>query len=215
MGVDFHWVGTTISRGGSHNGFGTIVSFPSSVANPPAGTILSTQTGVTYPIANGGAGIVPFGSTVYPSQDCDVYVKANGTGGSYYDWANAFNIVYKSNGTYIASETGNTVVNIGGTYYQTGTYSNDYYHDGSGGSYSSGSTSYFDYGTFITSIPYQTEVPTGSASYYNNGTTNDYYNDNNGGYYSSSGGAFYSTGTFIFNDGTYDYWWDGYGGYYI
>ena len=58
-----------------------------------------------------------------------------------------------------------------------------------------------------------------SFHYEDDGTYNVYdrIHDGSGGYtdvFNSSGGAFYSFGTFIYNNGTYDYNWNGSGGYY-
>lgn len=181
---------------------GEIPSGP--ISYPPAGTILNTFSGVDYPIANGGAS-VQVDVNYYPSQYCDVYLKADGVGGSYYDWANAFNVTYKSNGTSITNFSGTSYVTINGTSYPNGSYSTDYFHDGMGGSYSSGSNSYSSNGDFITSDSNSgsNSISTPAGSFvYESWTGHNYYHDGMGGYYSSLVGySQASDGTFIGNDG--------------
>ena len=272
MSVRFQFAGDKDISVGRAGG-ASVFSLPGPISFPPAGTILNVYGGVEYPLANGGASVEANGN-YYPSQYCDVYLKADGVGGSYYDWANAFNVTYKPYGTSITSISGTSYVTINGTQYPNGSYYSDYFHDGSGGSYSSGSSSYSSYGTFITSDSNSgsnsISTPVGSFAY-ESWTGNDYYHDGMGGYYSNvvgysqasdgtfigsdtnggslttevpsgsgnyfayhswssidyyfqlSGYTYYgiqqgtstaSYGQFITYDGSYNYYWDGSGGYY-
>lgn len=194
--------------------FGEVLGEPPSF--PPAGTILETLTSQPYPIAEGGATVYA-GSAInpYPSQFASVYRKANGTGGNYLDWANAFDIGYYSYGTNITTENLPTYVSVNGTNYASGTFDQSWLHDGGGGYYTeTANFSYTSYGTFIVSFINNTEVPSGSGSYYENGTTSDYYHDGYGGSYNSIGGSYYYGGTYITNYSGTDYYWNGSGGYY-
>ena len=272
MSVRFQFAGDKDISVGRAGG-ASVFKLPGPVSFPEAGTILNTFGGVEYPIANGGAS-VDVNGTGYASQTCDVYLKADGLGGSYYDWANAFNINYKSYGVTITNISGTTYVDVNGTQYPNGSYSTDYFHDGTGGQYSSGSSSYSSYGDYITSDSNSgsnsISTPVGSFVY-ESWTGHEYYHDGMGGYYSNvvgysqaSDGTFIGTdsaggtnqtevpsgsgnyftysswtsidyyfqlsgytysyyyqgvtsanyGDFITNDGTYDYYWDGSGGYY-
>ena len=186
-------------------GRGGLLFSPNDGTYPPAGTILNTYVGVEFHIANGGASVEVNGN-YYPSQYCDVYLKADGVGGSYYDWASAFNVIYKSSGTFILNNSGTLYVNINGTNYLAGSYNYDYYHNGSGGSYSSGSSSYSSNGDYITSDSNSgsnsISTPIGSFEY-ESWTGHNYYHDGSGGYYSSLAGySQASDGTFIGTDST-------------
>ena len=274
MGVDLHRIGTGISSGTSRTGFGNIVSFPSVAPSyPAAGTILETLTNETFPIANGG-GIVTYNGTQYENQNADVYRKANGTGGNYLDWANAFNLTYKT-GTFTSYSNSSANIVINGTSYGAGcSYSgevehngsggyneinqsggcsyagsfitndgnggsltistpiglyayetwtgNEWLHDGSGGYYSvhTGVTTYSN-GAFIGNDPnggyYNTEVPNGNGNYftYYTWSSRDYFYNGSLGYYSQDQNTWSASyGTFITYDGSYNYYWDGYGGFY-
>lgn len=73
------------------------------------------------------------------------------------------------------------------------------------------------YGTPIYSNANQAEVPSWSGNYYSNGLIDSYFWDGTGSspwYYSTVSGSYHPYGTFIYNDGTYDWYWDGTGGYY-
>jgi hypothetical protein len=272
MSVRFKYAGDKdISAGRS--GGASIFSLPGPISFPEAGTILETLYTQEYPLAEGGNGVSVLGSS-YPSQTADVYRKADGTGGNYLDWANAFNVNFKSYGSYITNESGTTSVNINGTDYSTGTYETQYYHDGSGWYYASGSSSYSNSGGLITTDNISggnyISTPVGSF-YYESWSGYSYYHDGSGGYYSEmndfvqqSDGTFIGTdstggtnstevpsgsgnyftygswssidyyyqlsgntysyyyqgvmstnyGDYITYDGTYNYYWDGTGGYY-
>lgn len=200
MGVDFNRISFGISSGLSRNGFGSIVSFPSEAPSfPEAGTILNTLSGTTYIIAEGGAS-VDISGTNYPTQSCGLYIKADGSGGSYEDWDNVFDVAYKGTGDLIVNQSGTSYVDVNGTYYPNGTYSNDYFHDGAGGYFSNGSNSYTQYGDLITtdSVSGNNSISTPIGSFaYETWTGNEYYHDGNGGYYSSH------TGVVTANDGDY------------
>lgn len=217
MGVDFNRISFGISSGTSRTGFGSIVSFPSEPPSfPPAGTVLETLIGQPYPISEGGATVYAGSAiTPYPSQFASVYRKANGTGGNYLDWANAFDIGYYSYGTNITTENLPIYVNVRGNSYPSGTFDQSWLHDGGGGYYTeTANVSYTSYGTSIAVFNNVTEVPSGNMTYRDNGTTTEYYHDGYGGSYSLDFGSYYSYGTFIDNIGGTDYYWDGNGGYY-
>lgn len=145
----------------------------------------------------------------------------DGTGGFY---LNNTNGSYYANGT----DTGLTGIDTpnqsevpsgSSNYFNNGTFTG-YTWDGSGGynypvqkgSYYAGGT---DTGLTGLDTDNQTEVPTGSSTYFNNGTKTGYEWDGTGYYnYPVQKGSYYSNGTFIYNDGTYDYYWNGSGGYY-
>lgn len=189
MGVDLHRIGTTISRGTSNNGFGTIVSFPSVPAGfPAAGTILSTLENVTFPVAENGEYQQwqdPFELGYYsvPVQYTDVYVKADGYGGSYTDWANAFNEEYYPFGTilYYGSWATNSYqinTNCNGTQYITdGGVRGVACAEGNGGIYT-GAYEYRYLMSFGTQVYYES-CDDGSGNYIDT----YYYSDGNGYYY--------------------------------
>lgn len=175
MSVNLDRISKTISRGSSHNGFGNIVSFPSVASFPPAGSFNSWLYDVTYPIANGGGYV--YTTANYPNQFCDVEVKNNGTGGTYIDWATATDVQYFAWGNEINSYSGNYTITVslyfgGSVTVDSGSYGGSYYHDGTGGYYTSGGASYVSYGTYIASSD-------DGSNYYT------YYHDGSGGYYES------------------------------
>lgn len=199
-------------------GFGsgsfTFGEVPSGGGIPPAGTILYTHTGYEYPISEGGA-YVSINASNYPTQVGDVYEKADGSGGSYYDWVNVFNVQYKSYGTLITSNVlVPSYINLFGTNYQNGTYTDSYRSDGAGSYYQTTEDLFYYSGALIVTIDNMEEVPVGSNSFYADGTYVNYFHDGGGGYTSSAGGAYYSWGNYITNYSGTDYYWDGYGGYY-
>jgi hypothetical protein len=75
-------------------------------------------------------------------------------------------------GTYLRSDSGTYTVDLCGSTYQVGTWSGDFYANGSCGEYFSGTSEYAPYGTYITNCD--------GYNYYSNGT---------GGYYSESTGG--------------------------
>jgi hypothetical protein len=175
------------------------------VSYPEAGTILETLTSQTYPISEGGASVQHSGVN-YPSQNADVYRKANGTGGDYLDWANAFNLTYKTGiFTSYSSSTANIVIN-GSSYGAGCTYTGDVEHDGSGGyneiNQGGGCASA---GSLITSDSNSGSetiaTPIGNYAY-ETWTGNDWFHDGSGGYYSVKVNvSTQGNGAYIGNDG--------------
>jgi len=274
MSVRFQFAGDKDISVGRAGG-ASLFSLPGAISFPAAGTILNTLYGQEYPISEGG-GSFYFGTTggSVSNQICSVYEKADGVGGSYYDWASAFDVSFRPYSQSFYSDSGNSYVTINTTNYTNGSWSNDYFHDGAGYYYSSGSSSYSPYGDSITSdsnsgsnsistpvgsFAYeswtgysyyhdgyggyysnmdgysqasdgtfigtdsaggsnQTEVPSGSGNYftYSSWTSIDYYFQLSGNTYSSIQQGTWSVnyGDYITNDGTYNYYWDGTGGYY-
>ena len=230
------------------DGFGTgsfqISEIAGEISFPAQGTILETLTGQTYPIAEGGAAVT-VNSNNYPSQTASVYRKANGSGGNYLEWASAFDIAYIGNGTTFESSPNQAyqgeVPSSSGNYYQGGTYTILYKHDGAGGYYED-NTNYSYYGngtdTNISGLGsnQQTEIPSGSGNYFDNGQMTGYTWNGSGGYnYPVTKGSYYNSGVFItfVPDGTFststevpsgsgnyydakqcgnDYFWNGSGG---
>lgn len=184
---------------------------------PPAGTILSTLYGTTYPTAYGGTTVyVGMLTNSYENQNCDVNIVADGLGGSYTDWTNATNIVYKT--SFIGNDNmpgSSSVSTPVGNYTYASWDSLNYYHDGTG-SYTTSGVNYSESGagSYIGNDPSngngEMEVPSGSTFYFAYGSYSgtNYYYDGSGGYYASPNWVtFVSDGDFITNDGTYDYFW--------
>lgn len=70
-------------------------------------------------------------------------------------------------GTYIRSDSGILQVYLCGTYYQVGSWSGDFYTDGTcGGETFSGTTEYVPYGTYLTSCDGYNHYSNGSGGYY-------------------------------------------------
>ena len=218
MGVDFNRIGFGISSGTSRNGFDTIVSFPSVPAgNPAEGTILSTLYATTYPVSEGGQTVyIPELINTYENQNCDVNVVADGSGGSYTDWANVTNVVYKTNFIENYNFSGsNSISTPVGNFTIASWDSLDIYHDGMGG-YSTTPVNPVNAsaGDYIGNDPSngngELEVPSGNNTFFAYGSFSgtNYYYDGMGGYYTSPiWVTFVSDGDFIWNDGTYDYYW--------
>lgn len=176
------------------------------VSFPPAGTILETLTAQTYPISNGG-GFVDYNATQYPNQNADVYRKADGFGGNYLDWANAFNVTYKT-GVFTSYTSYSSDIVINGTSYGAGcSYSGDVEHNGSGGyteiNQSGGcSSSGFLITSDSNSGSNSISTPVGSFAY-ESWSGNNYYHDGSGGYYSQyTGFTSQGNGAYIGDDGT-------------
>jgi hypothetical protein len=190
-----------------------------SASVPAEGTILNTLYATTYLSSEGGSELfVGALGNYYANQNCDVNVVADGSGGSYTDWANATNIVYKT--TYIGNDNtagGNSISTPVGTFTHSSWDSLDYYHDGTGSfstspvnPYSAGSGTYI--GQDSVSGDLSLEVPSSSGSFwiYGSSSGSNYYYDGAGGYYTSPYGISItvSDGGFIYNDsGTSDYYW--------
>lgn len=211
MGVDLHFIGTGISAGVSHNGFGGIVSnFVPSGSFPPAGSYVQTLYGVEYPVELGGEYFAnPVTSENVPSQTCDVDELNDGSGGTYLDATSITNINYIPTATLFATD-------IGGIYTQTpvevpsgtSTYFDSefsytyHYHDGSGSYYTeTDHWQYYSNGAFIVEdySGYQLEVPEGTGNYFATGKYNALVWNGSGGYTTgaTNQGSFYSVGTHI------------------
>ena len=174
-----------ISAGRS--GGASIFSLPVPAGFPAAGTILNTLNDVVFPVSEGGSYATwqdPFELSTYsfPNQTVDVYVKADGSGGSYTDWVNYFDLRNIAGG--IVAQYGQWTTNT----YQITTYCNatQYvtdgdirgvgYHDGAGGV-----TTFYEYSnvmSFGTQVYYES-CDDGSGNYIDT----YYYADGNGYYY--------------------------------
>ena len=226
MSVRFQFAGDKDISVGRAGG-ASLFKLPGAISFPAAGTILETLTLQTYPIAEGGAAVT-VNSNNYPSETASVYRKANGSGGNYLDWASAFDVAYIGNGTTFESSPNQAyqgeVPSSSGNYYQGGTYTILYKHDGAGSSYNEGGDySYEPNGTEVsTSLRYGFVYFTTAiyGSDWQNGTytADSYYWNGNGGYYTGTTptlGSFHAYGTLITNDGNGNYYyWDGNNGYY-
>jgi hypothetical protein len=134
---------------------------------PAAGSILRYET-VIYPISEGGAyvtidGEPGFNDADYPSQSCDIAVKADGSCGEYQDFSTATNVQYLSAGTFIAQSFEGTniprpepmelncmdlIPSLGGPYSYPGYYYTQALLDGFGSFYyAAGPYTYYSYGT--------------------------------------------------------------------
>lgn len=170
-----------------------------------------SDSGTSYLEING----VQYNNGSYGNQ-----ASHDGVGGVSYSGSNS----YASYGDYIVGlgsgqeQISTPVGNF--TYYS---YSDSSaYHDGSGGYY----VTYNDVfnaqnGDYIgddgTSGNTSVEVPSTSGIYFTSGSysSTSYYYGGASNYYTSYQGTLYNTyGDFITNDGTYDYYHDGNGGYY-
>jgi hypothetical protein len=210
MGVDFHWISTAISRGGSNNGFGTIVSFPSAPSGggcPAAGT--PTGSVVTQTYEDGSTVYVTQLGSSYKNQNADFAVLNDGTCGTYVSTSSPSNIVFKPNGTLVANGSwyeytvGSTVTVLGTAYYSQEAR-DTFLHDGSGGysEYTAAGVQYKPMNTFIVSEPEVFPVPEVGGSNYSTGRTTNYYHNGEGGVMSSISGDYYSSGTLIWQNVT-------------
>lgn len=165
---------------------------------------------------------VPTGSGIYYYNGQNVGYTWDGSGGYNYP---VTKVAYYSNGT----DTNLTALDVpnqlevpsgSGNYFNDGT-SVGYTWDGTGGyNYPVTKGSFYANGVQITYVPtgnQQTsvEVPSGSGNYYSSEQEIDVYDwDGSGNYSSYTTWQYFPMGSFIYNDGTYDYYWDGNGGYY-
>lgn len=134
---------------------------------PAAGTLLRYDN-VVYPIAEGGAYITidgepGFSDGDYPSQTCDVAIRADGFCGEYQDFTTVTNVAYLPAGTFIVQAIDATnipqpspmevnctdvAISLGGSYPYPGYYYVQAKLDGAGSFYYvNGPNTYFDYGT--------------------------------------------------------------------
>lgn len=241
---------------------------------PPYGTLIATLYGQEVPIASGG-NYISYNIDQYPNQRGTVDSLADGAGGSFLDWYNRRDVVYKLdevfttytsysepiiiNGTNYGSGCvyeGNVLHDGSGWYYESGTGGNcstygsyitntgpgslyistpvgdytyrswddiNYYHDGYGGAF--GETYNLQeamHGDYIGNDGYSgdltLEVPDMSGNYFVYATydsTSYYFDIYNTSYYTNYVNLnYYSYGTYITSDGNYNYYWDGYGGFY-
>ncbi len=169
---------------------------------PEAGTVINTLSGIEYPPENGGSTFY-YSSTgsAIPNQICSVYIKADGVGGSYYDWTGVFDVAWKPSGQSFHSDSGSSYVTINGINYSNGDWSYQAYHDGTGSYYTFGNSNYAPYGGYITSVGNSgsnyISTPVGSFAY-ESWTGYSYYHDGSGSYYSSYDGySQVSDGSFI------------------
>ena len=128
---------------------------------PAAGTVLYTDFGVVYPIAEGGAIVTAPVNGVdedFPSQVCDVQVKADGSCGSYTDWSTVSNVAFAAYGIVFASDNvgyergaiTEVVFDINGFNVgqaSPGTFHFDFFHDGTGTYNTNNVNDYYPYGS--------------------------------------------------------------------
>jgi hypothetical protein len=184
MSVRFKYAGDKgISAGRS--GGASLFTLPIAGGGFPAyGTYIETLVQQTYPISNGGSSLEISG-TYYPTQTATVDRLADGAGGSFLDWANAYDVAYISYGVSITNISGSTSVDVNGTNYTNGEFTDTYLHNGSGGYYTESVYNYYPYGTYLTNIgsgSNSISTPVGSFTYE---TWDDktYYTDGGSGYY--------------------------------
>ncbi len=221
MGIHLHWVRKAISSGVSHNGFGSIVSFPS-VSFPAYGTYNSTLTGVDY---LAGLTLV-VNSVTYFGQTVDYIVKNDGVGGTYTDYATAFNIQYKTS-TFVTTnnethDSGFVNLNPVQTHVATANFGGyEYSWDGSGGYitadawlnsvFSTIGVNEYVYkgmGSYLVNV-YGVDLPNGKYTYYvATGVGSFASYDDNGSFY------YYGTSTGQYDGMGNPVYWDGNGGYY-
>lgn len=221
------------------------ISAPVSPGFPAAGTLLSTAddyplTVANYPSVQTVSVVHNAGTLVSPNQTGDVPIRADGSGGSYYDYTTVTDVKYKTNGTWIDETYELTVlnlslyvnpvyINISGTNYANGDgYIYVSKHDGSGGYFNEYSTrNYVGYGIpFVINNYYESAGPFGSNI--PDGRVNAHWSDFNGSYFTSDGGittvdgvsvyrssgGYFPYGTLIGSDEMSTYYWNGTGGYY-
>ena len=175
MGVDLHFIGSGISSGGSHNGFGKIVSFPVASGFPAFGTFISYENNVPYPAANGGAqvSVVNNGTTYYyPSQIADFQVQADGAGGSFTNFNTATNVEFAPNGGNFATFfSSNLYIDISTSCNGTvsalaGTNDYNYFHDGAGSYYLQANDNWITGGLYDEACPYTDDEGNSGTSYF-------------------------------------------------
>lgn len=181
----------------------------------------------TFYSAGGGSNTVyvtELGASYTSYSWSNLYYQHDGNGG----WFTTDDGSYTSNGTIYGTYGDHT--NNSGIYYSGGSiaytdnggffqtwyysfYLKDAVADGSGGYTINTSTSTGTYPSGYVFYSYSNET-TVAGTNFANGTYQEYAFDGNNAYNNNSMGSYYPYGTFIWNDGTYDYYWDGNGGYY-
>lgn len=162
---------------------------------------------------------VPTGSGVYHDNGRFNGYTWDGNGGYNYPITKG---AYWTTGDTVGLSGLNVVEEIevptGGSLYGTGR-TVIYTWDGSGGyNYPVYDGSYYPVDTLIwesvTTTSGSTDVPSGSGNSYDSTLNGDQYLWNGSGGYNYNSSWYYPYGTFIYSDGTYEYKWDGVGGYY-
>jgi hypothetical protein len=157
---------------------------------PPAGSIVSTQYGIEYPVAYGGSEVyIQNDGTDYyfPNQTCNVDTVNDGSGGTYINWGGAYNIQYKDSNQPLATFTTNNYITISNTScngsqgpFSNGYSYNAYNHNGMGGYQGvAGGNNYQYYGYSFYSESCWFDDGMGGGYTYNY----SYNSDGNGSYY--------------------------------
>lgn len=188
MSVRFQYAGDKDISVGRAGG-ASLFSLPGPIGCPSAGTTLSISDDVVFPIGNGGSQVGyqdPDTLTTYyvPSQTCDVPVKADGSCGTYLDWANVTDVKPIASNTFAASISGlvnMTAINTNCNSIQNvvnGTYTRNWYHDGSMGLWSEAGA--------ISALPNGTQLYYEECYSEEYGTTTTtYFSDGIGGVYTA------------------------------
>jgi hypothetical protein len=192
------------------------VSFSGGSGFPPFGSYDSTLYDQERHPTYGGSTfnwVNPVDGNTYwlASEICDVDVLNDGAGGTFQDWANLYNVRFKSNGDVFYSEyttnvwtSGSMGVNVNGNIYPELYEIFDYWHDGAG-SYASGVVRgyYIPSGVLIYQENEMVEVPSTSGNNFSTGRLYPYYWDGDGGFYAGSvTGSYHPAGTFIYGSET-------------
>lgn len=160
---------------------------------PSYGTYIDTSYGIEYPY--GETAVI--NEETYYSQISDVDVKADGVCGSFLDWENAYNIVYKPFDTFITTKVDNHTSGSLYISYLDATFPNknvvgwEYRWDGIGGYFSiDWSVSNFAYGYEYGAISQTFEYPSSSGNFYPNGLNDSYISDGYGYFTSTVTGSY-------------------------
>lgn len=103
MSVWFKYAGDKDITPG-HPGSASLFNLPSGGGFPAYGTFLFTAYDIVFPVEHGGAYYENVDTLFYPTQTCQVDVKADGAGGQFYDWTTATGAAYFPNLTFICLE---------------------------------------------------------------------------------------------------------------
>jgi hypothetical protein len=191
-------------------------------------------TVANYPSVSTFSIVSTTGTLTFPNQTGDVPVRADGSGGSYYDYTTVTDVKFIQVGVPVSGGSDIAVdpiyIVISGTSYPNGSGQyNQLSHNGSGGwqyDYLENRT-YVGYGVpFVINSYLESAGPFGS--YIPDGRADAYWSDNNGSYFESTGGittvdgvsvyrssgGYFPYGTLIGSDEMSTYYWNGTGGYY-